>query len=85
MPEGGGNKATKAPPPVPAVATTYPSPPMDMAGALRDSGDSPLPSQTGCVVGIGGRTLRKRHLGKRHLSFQWQGKGTGLLFLGRAV
>lgn len=68
-PEGGGNKATKAPPPVPTAATRPPQPPVDLAGALRESGGSPLPSQRGCVVGQLGRTLPKRHLGKTQLSF----------------
>lgn len=73
-PEGGGNKATKAPPPVPAAATRLPWPPVDLAGALRESGGSPRPSQRGCAVGSGGSTLPKRHLGKRQLS---DGKGRG--------
>lgn len=48
-PEGGGNKATKAPPPVPAAAIRGPSHQRTWLG-LREPGGSPLPSQRGCAV-----------------------------------
>lgn len=84
-PEGGGNKATEAPPPVPTAATRPPrppKPPVDLAGALGESGGSPLPSQRGWAVGQPGRRLPKRHLGKTQLSSRWRGKAPGLLLPG---
>lgn len=82
MTEGGGNTATKAPPPAPTAATR---PSWPLAGlALRETGGSHLPSQRGCAVG-----RRREHFPRdtleRDNSLSEAREGTGLLFPGRAI